>query len=145
MEKHILLSVSPYVQKYYFNERYKNLPKDIQESLRAKICVIAEKTNVIISLGFYEDGEIFVEQRYEDLSYYDEIGAQLRIKKFQRDEEDLFGALKRWYMVYHTPKGEIIREVALYQQQNKNKEEIIAVIVEKHGEVFREFVTQLLS
>ncbi len=145
MEKHILISVSPYVQKYYINELYKDLPKDIKETLRAKFGVIAEKTNAIITLGFYENGEIFMEQRYEDLSFYDEIGAELRIKKFQQDEVELLKAVKMWYMVYHTPNGAIVREVVLLQGQNKSKEEIINTIVEKYGEAFKEFIIMLLE
>ena len=145
MEKHILISVSPYVQKYYINELYKDLPKDIKETLRAKLGVIAEKTNAIITLGFYENGEIFMEQRYEDLSFYDEIGAELRIKKFQQDEVELLKAVKMWYMVYHTPNGAIVREVVLLQGQNKSKEEIINTIVEKYGEAFKEFIIMLLE
>lgn len=43
MEKHVLISVSPYVQKYYINDLYEDLPKDIKETLRAKLGVIAEK------------------------------------------------------------------------------------------------------
>ena len=119
--------------------------KNIKETLRAKLGVIAEKTNAIITLGFYENGEIFMEQRYEDLSFYDEIGAELRIKKFQQDEVELLKAVKMWYMVYHTPNGAIVREVVLLQGQNKSKEEIINTIVEKYGEAFKEFIIMLLE
>ena len=145
MEKHILISVSPYVQKYYINDLYEDLPKDIKETLRAKLGVIAEKTNAIISLGFYEDGEVFMEQRYEDLSFYDEIGAELRIKKFQQEEVELLKAVKMWYVVYHTPNGAIVRDVVVLQSENKSKEEIISNIVEKYGEAFKEFVIMLLE
>lgn len=145
MEKHILISVSPYVQKYYINDLYKDLPKDIKETLRAKLGVIAEKTNAIITLGFYENGEIFMEQRYEDLSFYDEIGAELRIKKFQKDEVELLRAVKMWYIVYHTPNGAIVRDVVLLQSQNKSKEEIIDQVVETYGEDFKEFIIMLLE
>lgn len=145
MEKHVLISVSPYVQKYYINDLYEDLPKDIKETLRAKLGVIAEKTNAIISLGFYEDGEVFMEQRYEDLSFYDEIGAELRIKKFQQDEVELLKVVKMWYVVYHTPNGAIVREVVVLQSQNKSKEEIISTVVEKYGVAFKDFVMMLLE
>ena len=145
MEKHILISVSPYVQKYCINDLYKDLPKDIKETLRAKLGVIAEKTNAIITLGFYENGEIFIEQRYEDLSFYDEIGAELRIKKFQKDEVELLKAVKMWYVVYHTPNGAIVRDVVLLQSQNKSKDEIINKVVETYGEAFKEFIIMLLE
>ncbi len=145
MEKHVLISVSPYVQKYYINDLYEDLPQDIKETLRAKLGVIAEKTNAIISLGFYENGEIFMEQRYEDLSFYDEIGAELRIKKFQKDEAELLKAVKMWYVVYHTPNGAIVREIVVLQSQNKSNDEIVNTIVATYGETFRDFVIMLLE
>lgn len=86
-----------------------------------------------------------MEQRYEDLSFYDEIGAELRIKKFQQDEVELLKAVKMWYVVYHTPNGAIVRDVVVLQSENKSKEEIISTIVEKYGEAFKEFVIMLLE
>ena len=99
MKKEVLISVSPYVQKYYINETFSDLPEDIKETLRAKIAVIAEKTHAIISLGFNEKGEIYLEYKYEDLSYVDEIGVELRMKKFQQEEGELLKAIKVWYMI----------------------------------------------
>ena len=145
MEKHVLISVSPYIQKYYINELYSDLPKDIKEALRAKLGVVAEKTNAIISVGFYENGEIFIEQRYEDLSYVDEIGTELRIKKFQQEEEALLQAISKWYLIYHTANGEIIRTIALMQAQNKSASEIIEAVVSQFGEAYRSFAVGMLA
>lgn len=145
MKKEILISVSPYVQKYYINETFSDLPEDIKETLRAKIAVIAEKTHAIISLGFNEKGEIYLEYKYEDLSYVDEIGVELRMKKFQQEEGELLKAIKVWYMIYHTPNGAIVREVILMQKEGKAKEEIIETLLSKHGESYREFIDILLE
>lgn len=145
MKKEILISVSPYVQKYYINEAYKDLPEDIKETLRAKLAVIAEKTHAIISLGFNEKGEIYLEYKYEDLSYVDEIGVELRMKKFQQEEGELLKAIKVWYMIYHTPNGAIVRDVILMQKEGKSKEEIIETLLKKHGEMYGEFINILLE
>ncbi|MBQ1274968.1 MAG: DUF6145 family protein [Cellulosilyticum sp.] len=145
MKKEVLISVSPYVQKYYINETFSDLPEDIKETLRAKIAVIAEKTHAIISLGFNEKGEIYLEYKYEDLSYVDEIGVELRMKKFQQEEGELLKAIKVWYMIYHTPNGAIVREVILMQKEGKAKEEIIETLLSKHGESYREFIDILLE
>lgn len=145
MKKEILISVSPYVQKYYINEAYKDLPEDIKETLRAKLAVIAEKTHAIISLGFNEKGEIYLEYKYEDLSYVDEIGVELRMKKFQQEEGELLKAIKVWYMIYHTPNGAIVRDVILMQKEGKGKEEIIETLLKKHGEMYDEFINILLE
>ena len=144
MEREVLISVSPYIQKYYINEKF-NLPEDIKETLRAKLAVIAEKTRAIISLGFNEKGEIFIEYKYEDLSYMDEIGVELRIKKFQQEEGELLKSIKVWYMIYHTPNGAIVREVVIMQKEGKSKEQIVECLLEKHGEAYKEFISILLD
>lgn len=145
MSKELLISISPYVQKYYINEKFKGLPEDIKETLRAKLAVIAEKTNAIISLGFNEESDIYIEYKYEDLSYTDEIGMELRIKKFQKEEADLLKAIKTWYIIYHTPNGEILREIVLLQNQGKSKDEIKEILLVKFGEAHEPFFTVLLE
>ena len=145
MEKQLLISVSPYVQKYYINETFKDLPEDIKETLRAKLAVIAEKTHAIISLGFSEQMEIYIEYQYEDLSYSDEIGMGLRLKQFQRDEAELLKAIRTWYMIYHTPNGEIVRDIIILRQQGKSNDEIKESLLAKHGEEFADFLDILLE
>lgn len=145
MNKEVLISISPYVQKYYMNEKFKNLPEHIQETLRAKLSVIAEKSNAIITLGFNQTSDVYLEYKYEDLSYTDEIGMELRIKKFQQEEIEMLKAIKTWYIIYHTPNGEILREIVLLQSQGKNKDEIIEILVKKFGDEHEEFITVLLE
>ena len=145
MEREVLISVSPYIQKYYINEKFNDLPEDIKETLRAKLAVIAEKTRAIISLGFNEKGEIFIEYKYEDLSYMDEIGVELRIKKFQQEEGELLKSIKVWYMIYHTSNGAIVREVVIMQKEGKTKDQIIECLLQKHGEAYKEFISILLE
>lgn len=145
MEKKLLISISPYVQKYYINEEFKDLPEEIKETLRAKLAVIAEKTHAIISLGFSEDMAVYLSYQYEDLSYTDEIGMELRLKKFQQDEAQLIQAIKMWYMIYHTPNGEIVREIVTLQRENKAKEEIKKEILEKYGNDYQGFLEVLLE
>ena len=145
MKKDILLSVSPYVQKYYFNEAYVNLPAGIKDELRAKLAIIAESTNCIISLGFNEEGEIFIEERSEDPMFYDDIGAGLEIKAFQSDEVELLKSLKLWYMIYCTQNGKIVRDVVVLQNQKKTYEQIIKHIEEKYGLQGSKFAEDLLQ
>lgn len=145
MKKELLISVSPYVQKYYINEAFTDLPEDIKETLRAKLAVIAEKTHAIISLGFNEKGEVFLEYKYEDLSYVDEIGIELRMKKFQKEEEELLKSIKIWYMIYHTPNGEMVRDVLMMQKQGIDKEEMVKKLLEKYGDSYQGFIDMLLE
>lgn len=145
MEKHILLSVSPFVHKYYLNQKYSDLPKDVIETLRAKLGVIAEKTNTIISIGFYENGEVFIEERQEDPMFYDDIGASLEIKKLQNEEAELLKSIKMWYVMYQTPNGAIVREIIMMKAQKKSYAEMVEEIVSSHGEAYRSFAELLLE
>lgn len=145
MKKELLISISPYVQKYYINEKFKDLPEDIKETLRAKLAVIAEKSNAIISLGFNEESNIYIEYEYEDLSYSDEIGVELRIKKFQKDEVEMLKAIKTWYVIYHTPNGAMLREIVLLQNQGKTNEEIQEMLLAKFGAEHEAFIQLLLE
>ena len=145
MNKELLISISPYVQKYYINEKFKDLPEDIKETLRAKLAVIAEKSHAIISLGFNTESNIYMAYEYEDLSYSDEIGVELRIKKFQKDEIELLKALKTWYVIYHTPNGEMLREIVFLQSQNKKNEEIKEILLAKFGVEHEAFISVLLE
>jgi len=145
MEKNILLSVSPYIQKYYFNEAYQDLPLDIKEQLIMKLAVIAEKANCIISIGFHEDGEIFIEERHEDVVMHDEIGCALEIKNMQTEEVELLKSLKMWYMIYCTQDGKIVREIVMLQAKKIGYEEILKAVEEKYGVVGKDFAVQLLK
>lgn len=145
MEKNILISVSPYIQKYYFNEKYKELPGDIKDELMNKLAIIAENTQCIISLGFDEWGEIFLEERHEDPVFYDDIGAALEIKEFQAQELELLKALKMWHMLYCTQNGKIIREILILQSKKVSREQVLKVIEEKYGAEARQFAKDMLE
>lgn len=111
MEKTALASASSYNQKYYLNPEFDNLPINIKTELK-RICVpLAEKLHCIFTIGFYTNGEIYIEtQAYETDINYDEIGSQLEIKNLQKHEQKLFKSLELWYIIYKTPKGEQIKK-----------------------------------
>lgn len=145
MGKELLLSVSPYIQKYYLSEKYKDLPAGIKDELIARLAVIAEATNCIISIGFYKDGEIFIEECHEDPAFYDDIGAALEIKQMQEEYAELLKSLKLWYMIYHTENGQIVKDIILMQGQKMNLEEILVRIETKYGKDGRAFGDKLLD
>jgi len=110
-----------------------------------KLAVIAEKANCIISIGFHEDGEIFIEERHEDLVMHDEIGCALEIKNMQTEEVELLKSLKMWYMIYCTQDGKIVREIVMLQAKKIGYEEILKAVEEKYGVVGKDFAVQLLK
>ncbi len=144
MEKDVVISVSPYVQKYYFNEAYNDLPSGIKEEVFNKISMLAENSNCIISLGFYDNGEIFIEERHEDPIAYDDIGAALEIKKMQEEEVELLKSLKMWYMIYRTQDGKIVRDIVVLQAKKINHKQILESIEKKYGQSGKAFAMQML-
>lgn len=145
MEKQLIICASPYQQKYYFESNFEDMPQAIKEELIAEAAKIAEKINGIVSIGFNEQGNLFIEQTSEDNVFVDEIGAALEIKKFQSEKQELIKALKMWYMVYRTEYGKIVREIVLMQASKLSNQEIIQKLEIKYGEQARDFVMNLLA
>ena len=101
MEKDIIFAVSSYNQKYYFGESTKTLPIDIKSRLKEIGIYIVNKVNGRISIGFYNDGNLFIEHSFnEDDFFCDEIGARLEIDKLQKEEKELLESLRMWYKVF---------------------------------------------
>ena len=145
MEKQLVLCASPEKQKYYFEESFKDIPVDIQEELKRAIVEIAEKVQGIISLGFYEDGRIYIEQTDLENVFADDIGAALEIKNFQKEKEELLKALRMWYMIYRTGEGKIVKEMVMMQTKGISKKEMIEQIIKKHGDQYKSFVEELIE
>lgn len=145
MEKEIVISASPYNHKYYFEPRYDDIPNEIKEELIESIAAIAEKVNAIISLGFNKDGYIFIEQTADENVFIDEIGADLEIKKLQRDKKELLKSLQLWYMIYRSEQGQIVKEIVLMQSKGLELDNILEQIEEQYGYEARTFAEQLLD
>ena len=145
MEKTIVISASPYNHKYYFEPSYNDIPSGIQEELIESIAAIAEKVNAIISLGFDEVGHIFIEQTADESVFADEIGAELEIKRFQKEKDELLKSLQLWYMIYRSEQGQIVKEIVLMQSKGLELEDILDEIEAKYGEEARVFAEQVLD
>lgn len=145
MEKTIVISASPYNHKYYFEPSYNDIPSEIQEELIESIAAIAEKVNAIISLGFDEVGHIFIEQTADEGVFADDIGAELEIKRFQKEKDELLKSLQLWYMIYRSEQGQIVKEIVLMQSKGLELEDILDEIEAKYGEEARVFAEQVLD
>lgn len=145
MEKTIVISASPYNHKYYFEPSYNDIPSEIQEELIESIATIAEKVNAIISLGFDEVGHIFIEQTADESVFADDIGAELEIKRFQKEKDELLKSLQLWYMIYRSEQGQIVKEIVLMQSKGLELEDILDEIETKYGEEARVFAEQVLD
>lgn len=145
MEKQLVICASPYEHKYFFEEKFEDIPTSIKEELIEAIAAIAEKVNGIISLGFYDNGNIYIEQTATDDVLVDDIGSALEIKRFQSERKELLKSLKMWYMIYRTQQGQIVKEIVLLQSKGWAEEQVIEHIGSKYGEESGAFARDLLD
>ena len=87
MAKKILAAANNKEQKYFMEEEFKFLPDTIKEDLK-RICVyMAEKLNCTFLVGFDDNGDVYFETiKHEGDFDFDEIGAELEIKRLQKEE-----------------------------------------------------------
>lgn len=111
MNKEILISASFYKQKYYENPDFSDLPEEIKKEIKQLCIITAENLQSIITLGFYPDGDVFIEAAAEEYDFdYDEIGVRLELKEIEQEYGPILEKLRLWYVVYRTDYGEQLRE-----------------------------------
>ena len=106
MEKQILAVASYEKQKYFIEPKFEALPEEIQKELKV-ICVLTAQK-------FKKEGDIYFETiKSKQCIDFDDIGAELEIKKIQLENKDLLKALKVWYIVFFTEQGEKLKQELL--------------------------------
>ncbi len=103
MKKIVLSAASCYNKKYYINpDMEKNLPSQIKEEIKALVASMAEKLHCIFTLGFYENGDIYIETSSVENDFdFDEIGAKLETEKIKKEKSELLDSLNLWFKVTH--------------------------------------------
>ena len=97
-EKMILAYASQYKEKYFFNAGVGKLPQTVRNEVLMCLIMIVEEAGGVAELGFYPDGEVYVDSYCEegDLGY-DEISAGLLVREVERDHAELLEQLELWY------------------------------------------------
>ena len=97
-DNNVLCGCSSYEQKYYFNERYGNLPQFVKDELHIMCVLFTEEISGELVILFDEDGSLLLSvSSREDDFFFDEIGSALKIKKLRIDKAELFGQLEEYY------------------------------------------------
>ena len=97
-ENMVLCGASSYVQKYYFNEKFKRLPDEIKDELKIMCVSFAEEAGCILTLEFDNSGDLKFCVRVDDGDFYfDEIESGLKISSYQRKKEELLSQLELFY------------------------------------------------
>lgn len=100
-DKIVLCGASAYQQKYYFNQDFAALPRQVQEELQILCVMFTEEVGGVLTLEFDEEGSLqFRVESLEADAMFDEIGSVLRIKELRRTKRELLESLELYYRVF---------------------------------------------
>jgi len=94
----VLCGANAYEKKYFYNERFSQIPKSVQDELHIICVLFTEEVGGIFTVVFEPDGSVSLEtDAKEDDLYYDEIGSGLLVKEITRKRGELLQALSLYY------------------------------------------------
>ena len=94
----VLCGSNGYEKKYYLNEAFDRLPEAVKKELQVMCVWFTEECGGILTLEFEEDGTLEFRHRVSEYDgYYDEIGADLKIKQFRQERGQLLEGLELYY------------------------------------------------
>ena len=97
----MLCGSSKYTKKYYLNEDFNGLPKQVKDELKIMCVLYTEEIGGTLELRFDDDGYLsLVTDAEEGDLLYDEIGSVLKIKQLRRDKAELFESLENYYRIF---------------------------------------------
>ncbi|MCD8130516.1 MAG: DUF6145 family protein [Lachnospiraceae bacterium] len=100
-ERIVLCGANAYEQKYYFNEKFKQIPQSIQDELHIICVLFTEEVGGIFTFVYEPDGSLSLETTAEeDDIYYDEIGSGLLIGKIRQTRQEMIETLELYYRVF---------------------------------------------
>ena len=97
----VLCGASAYEMKYYFNERFNDIPESVKDELHILCVLFTEEVGGIFTVAFEEDGSIVLETNADDDDiYYDEVSSGLMVNQVRRRRRELFESLQLYYRVF---------------------------------------------
>ena len=97
----VLCGANAYEKKYYFNERFSEIPESIKEELHIICVLFTEEAGGVITFVFEPDGSLSIEtEAAEDDFLYDEITSGLLVNKIRSTRQELLESLDLYYRVF---------------------------------------------
>lgn len=97
----VLCGANAYEQKYYFNEKFVNIPESIREELHIICVLFTEEVGGVFTIVFEADGSVSLEtDAYEEDILYDEISSGLLVREVRMQRQELLEALSMYYRVF---------------------------------------------
>lgn len=107
----VLCGANAYEQKYYFNEKFAQIPESVKEELQVICVLFTEEVGGIFTIVFEEDGSIVLETNAkEDDLLYDEIGSGLLVGEVRRNRQELLESLQLYYRVFILHDRSVLEE-----------------------------------
>lgn len=101
MERDVLCGANSYEEKYYFNEKFKNLPAAVQDEIHVMCVLYTEACGGVLTVEFEEDGTLLLCADADEADYmYDEIDAKFQLRALQEEKKELFGSLELYYRTF---------------------------------------------
>lgn len=97
-EDRILCVSNAYEKKYYLGEAFRGLPQAVKDELQVACTIFTEHVGGVLWLSFDDDENLYLHTMADDADItYDEIGAGLMIKQFQKEKRELLESLERYW------------------------------------------------
>ena len=99
MEENVVLcGANSYMQKFYLNQKFYNLPDSVQDELKAICVLFVEDVGGIFTMEFEPDGSLQLKITSDPADYlFDEIGSVLKVKQIQNEKRELLESLEVYY------------------------------------------------
>ena len=96
----VLCAANSYDKKYYFNQKFANLPRSIQDDIHVISVLFTEDCGGIFMIAFDPDGEVVLVNRCEEEDItYDEVSAGLMIGQIRKNRSELLDCLTAYYRI----------------------------------------------
>ena len=119
-ENVVLCGANSYVEKYYLNEAFADLPEAVKAELQILCVLFTEDVGGVLLLEFTPDGSLQFRVEAEESDYlFDEIGSALKIKQYQEQKRELLESLELYYKVkmLGIPAEELLDEEQMERYQ----------------------------
>ena len=99
-ENVVLCGANSYEQKYYFHQDFSSHPEGIQKELQVMCVLFTEDVGGVLTLEYDAAGSLEFKVAVEDQDYlFDEIGSELKIRRYQKEKRELLESLELYYKV----------------------------------------------
>ncbi|MBQ7506044.1 MAG: hypothetical protein IJT05_01830 [Lachnospiraceae bacterium] len=99
-EEVVLCGASSYTKSFYLNEEFDGLPQAVKDELKILCVLHTEDVGGVLTLVFDQDGNLSFRTECEEGDLlYDEIGAVLKIKQYQREKAELMESLETYFKI----------------------------------------------